>query len=176
MKISVMIGSLRSASYHRKIFDIYRELAKNIFNLHEIPTIDFPLYNADLDINTLCNIQSHAKTIRESSGILFFSPEYNYSIPGHLKNAIDWLSRIEPQPFDGKKASIIGGSPGVVGTARMQYDLRKVGVFLNMHFMNKPEIMISKMYEQFDEKMRLTNLQTIEFLENHINTFSEFIK
>ena len=74
----------------------------------------------------------------ESSRMLFFTPEYNYSIPGHLKSVIDGLSRVSPNPFNNKKAAIFGGSPGGMGTGRMQYDLRKGSVFLNLHFLNKP--------------------------------------
>lgn len=175
-KVSVFLGSLRKDSYHKKIFEVYQRLSENVFTFYEIPTMDFPLYNADLEASKPEIIETHAETIRTSAGILFFSPEYNYSIPGHLKNAIDWLSRVSKQPFDGKKAAIIGGSPGVVGTARMQYELRKVGVFLNITFINKPEVMISKMYDKFDDQQNLVDEQTKEFLQSHVHSFLKFIQ
>ena len=171
-----MVGSLRKDSYHRKIFEIYKKIADGIFTFHEIPTTDFPLYNADLEESKPKAIEEHAQAIRDSKGVLFISPEYNYSIPGHLKNAIDWLSRVSPQPFNGMKGAIVGGSPGAVGTARMQYELRKVAVFLNLQFMNKPEVMISKMYEKFDDQQTLTDKQTEEFLQKHISAFAEYLK
>lgn len=175
-KISVFVGSLRKESYHKKLFELYQPLFDNSFTFYEIPTTDFPLYNADLESSKNEIIQVHAEHIRSSSGIIFFSPEYNYSIPGHLKNAIDWLSRIPNQPFYGKKAAIIGGSPGAIGTARMQYDLRKIGVFLNITFMNSPEVMISKMYDKFDGQHNLTDQQTKDFLKAHAQAFFEFIQ
>lgn len=175
-KISVFVGSLRKDSYHKKLFELYQVLSEGVFTFYDVPTVDFPLYNTDLEASKPEIIQTHADNIRTSDGILFFSPEYNYSIPGHLKNAIDWLSRITNQPFDGKKAAIIGGSPGVVGTARMQYDLRKVGVFLNIVFMNRPEVMISSMYDKFDEQQHLKDEQTKAFLQTHVQSFFEFIQ
>jgi chromate reductase len=99
--------------------------------------------------------------------MLFFfsSPEYNYSIPGVLKNAIDWASRpYGDSAWDGKPAAIMGVSPGNIGTARMQYHLRQVMVFLNMFPLNRPEVMIGKAAEKFDENGNLTDEQTREFI------------
>lgn len=174
MKISVMIGSLRKDSYHRKLFETYQMLAGEAFEFYEIPTSDFPLYNSDLTAPAI--IAEHGTHLENSDAILFFSPEYNYSIPGHLKNAIDWLSRIESQPFNNKKAAIIGGSPGAIGSARMQYELRKVGVFLNLHFLNKPEIMLSSMFDKFDANGKLTDEATLAFLKKHQKALIEFIQ
>ena len=109
-------------------------------------------------------ITEHAAHLAESDAILFITPEYNYSVPGHLKNAIDWLSRDERQPFSGKKAAIIGGSPGNIGSARMQYDLRKIGVFLDLQFLNKPEVMISSMYNKFDDQLNLIDEGTLKLI------------
>lgn len=175
MNVTVMIGSLRKGSYHRKLYEVYQQLAKGVLTFTEISTADFPLYNGDLEASKPAIIETHADSIRAADGHLFITPEYNYSIPGHLKNAIDWLSRVDNQPFNGKKVGIIGGSPGAVGTARMQYDLRKVGVFLNLHFLNKPEVMVGKLFDKFNSEGELNDSGTREFLEKHLGAFVEFI-
>lgn len=176
MELGVMIGSLRKDSYNRKLFEYYQQLSAGVFSFYEVPTSDFQLYDSDLEGEKPQIINAHAERIRASAGVIFFSPEYNYSLPGHLKNALDWLSRVTNQPFEGKKAAIIGGSPGGIGTARMQYDLRKIGVFLNMNFLNRPEIMVSKVHEKFNEKHQLIDEQTIEIMKTHIKVFSDFLK
>jgi len=85
------------------------------------------------------------------------TPEYNFSVPGVLKNAIDWASRPPSPPLDSKPAAIMGASPGRLGTARAQYHLRQMGVFLNLHFVNRPEVMIAGAAKAFDESGRLTD-------------------
>ena len=141
MNITGIIGSLRNDSIHRQIFKHYREIAKEQFELVEGSIDGIPLYDGENMSNP--KVAELAERVIASDGVIFFSPEYNYSVPGALKNAIDWLSRLDPQPLAGKPATIIGASPGNVGTARMQYHLRQVGVFLDLNFMNKPEVMIA---------------------------------
>ena len=104
--------------------------------------------------------------------MIFFTPEYNYSIPGVLKNAIDWLSRNDLKPFNNKLAAVLGGSPGNIGTARMQYHLRQVGVFLNLNFLNKPEVMIGKVFSKVTDG-EITDKDTIDLLNRHIQQFAE---
>lgn len=176
MNIAVFVGSLRKDSYNRAIYEIYKKLAGNRLIFTEVKIDHFPHYNADLHQNGFPNeVLTANQIIKESKGILFFTPEYNYSLPGFLKNGIDWLSRLDPQPFDKKLAAIIGASPGKIGTARMQYDLRKTGVFLNLHFLNKPEIMISNVHELINKDGEITDESTIKFLEKHIDAFIKFI-
>lgn len=177
-KLAVFIGSLRKDSYNRKIYETYKELASNEFEFHEIEVAKLPHYDADLDQAGECKdiLESMDKAIRDASGVLFFSPEYNYSVPGFLKNGLDWISRLKDQPLAGKKAAIIGASPGKIGTARMQYHLRQIGVFLNLSFMNSPEVMVSQVHELFDQEGRLSDQKTEEFLKKHIQVFSEFIQ
>ncbi len=92
------------------------------------------------------------------------TPEYNYSIPGVLKNAIDWASRPPEQPFNDKPVAIMGVAGGLIGTARAQYQLRQMLVFLNAHPINKPEVMIGQAAQKFDEAGRLTDEPTREFV------------
>ena len=101
------------------------------------------------------------KRIREADAILFVTPEYNYSIPGVLKNAIDWASRpYGDSAWTDKPAAIMGASVGTLGTARAQYHLRQVFVFLNVHAINQPEVMIANAAQNFDAEGNLTNEST----------------
>ena len=171
MKITAIIGSLRQNSIHRGIFESYKELAKEFFTLEEGVIRNIPLYNEDDGDNDI--VHQLAEQIYHSDGVIFFSPEYNYSVPGVLKNAIDWLSRATPQPFSGKSASIIGASPGQIGTARMQYHLRQIGVYLNLHFLNKPEVMISGSNDKIKNGI-INDESTLSFLKHHAEEFHKF--
>ena len=171
MKITAIIGSLRQNSIHRVIFESYKELAKEFFTLEEGVIRNIPLYNEDDGDNDI--VHQLAEQIYHSDGVIFFSPEYNYSVPGVLKNAIDWLSRATPQPFSGKSASIIGASPGQIGTARMQYHLRQIGVYLNLHFLNKPEVMISGSNDKIKNGI-INDESTLSFLKHHAEEFHKF--
>jgi chromate reductase len=111
----------------------------------EAPIADIPLYNEELMSGEAfpAPVEKLRGALRAADAILFVSPEYNYSIPGTLKNAIDWASRGKDQPFSGKPAAIMGASPGRLGSARMQYHLRQTLVFLDCHPLNKPEVMVT---------------------------------
>lgn len=173
-KVVGLIGSLRKESINRVVFNEYRELSKAHFEMVEGEIKNIPLYNEDLD--SKCEpVSDLAQIINESDGVIFFSPEYNYSIPGVLKNALDWLSRDPSKPFDNKIAAIIGATPGGIGTARMQYHLRQVGVFLNINFLNKPEVMIGGANDKIKGGC-ITDQATKEFLMKHIKVFSETLK
>jgi len=119
-----------------------------IFDLEGIPG-----FNQDDEKNPPAKIAEFKARIREADAILFVTPEYNYSIPGVLKNAIDWASRpYGDSAWNGKPAAIMGASMGAIATARAQYDLRKMMVFLNMFPINQPEVMIGNAGEKFDEQ------------------------
>ncbi|BFM09582.1 NADPH-dependent FMN reductase [Halioxenophilus aromaticivorans] len=173
MKIAVVIGSLRKESVNRAVFEQYAEFNKDVFQFEEFAIGDMPLYNQDIQAPDF--IQQRAQAIADCDGVLIFSPEYNYSVPGVLKNALDWWSRAEPQPFAGKPTAIIGASPGAIGTARMQYHLRQVGVFLNMRLLNKPEVMIGGAYDKVIEG-KIVDDGTVEFLQTHAESFKQFIE
>jgi chromate reductase len=128
----------------------------------------FESFNQNVDANPPANVTAFKAVIRASDAIIFSSPEYNYSVPGFLKNAIDWASRpYGDSAWDGKPALIIGASPGTGGTMRMQYHLRQIMVFLNMHPLNKPEVMISNCAAKFTDG-KLTDEKTREFLRQAI--------
>jgi chromate reductase len=149
-------GSLRQASFNRAALQAAQErlpseAALEIFDLNGIPP-----FSEDDEATLPPRVVELKAKIREADAILIATPEYNYSIPGVLKNAIDWASRPHgDNAWDGKPVAIMGASVGATGTARAQYHLRQVFVFLNMYPLNKPEIMISTAAQRFDERGRL---------------------
>lgn len=158
-------GSLRAASFNKAALRAAGQLLPSGVRLIEADISELPLYNEDLRANGFPPaVERFRQQILEADAILFATPEYNYSIPGVLKNAIDWASRPPEQPFAGKPAAIMGASPGAIGTARAQYHLRQVGVFLDLKFINKPEVMIGTAMERFDAQGNLTHEPTREFI------------
>jgi chromate reductase len=137
-------GSLRKGSYNRSLLRAAVELAPpeveiDIFDLDGIPP-----YNQDLEQQLPAKVREFKKKIRDCDALLIVTPEYNYSMPGVLKNAIDWASRPHgDNSFEDKPVAIMGASMGMIGTARAQYHLRQSCVFLNMHPLNRPEVMVS---------------------------------
>src|ERR1019366_6581916 len=115
--------------------------------------------------------------IRAADAILLVTPEYNYSIPGVLKNAIDWASRpYGDNSWDGKPVAVMGASLGPLGTARAQYHLRQVFVFLNMHAVNKPEVMISGAAERFDDRGNLKDEKTGKLIRSLLESLVEWAR
>ena len=113
---------------------------------------DWPLYNADIQAKGFPDkVQAAQKAMIEADGLVLVSPEYNYGISGVLKNAIDWLSRMTPQPFAAKPIALFGASGGALGTARAQYQLRQTLVFLDGRPVNKPEVMIGQAQNRFTD-------------------------
>jgi len=171
MKVLGIIGSIREGSVHKMIFNSYKEICKDHFELVEGEIEDIPMYKGKDDEPSVLKL---AQQISDADAVMFFSPEYNYSVSGVLKNAIDCLSRVDSQPLYGKHAAIIGASPGNVGTARMQYHLRQIGVFLNLNFLNKPEVMIGKVMDKIEDG-KIIDKGTLDFLEKHAEKFKTFI-
>lgn len=177
IKILGIAGSLRKDSYNRGALRAAAELVPDGAEI-EIYDIDgFPGYDQDDDQDPPAKVTEFKTKIREADAILIASPEYNYSIPGVLKNAIDWASRpYGDSAWDGKPAAIMGASPGAIGTARMQYHLRQVMVFLNMFPINKPEVMIGKCAEKFDSEGNLTDEKTKEFIAKMLEALVDWTK
>ncbi len=165
VRILGISGSLRAASYNTGTLRAAVELCPDDAGI-EIYSIDrLPGFNQDMDEPPPQNVIEFKAKIREADAILFSSPEYNYSIPGVLKNAIDWASRpYTDNAWDGKPAAIMGASIGGIATARMQYHLRQVMVFLDMHPLNRPEVMIGHAADKFDTDGRLTDEKTREHI------------
>ena len=160
-------GSLRQQSYNTGLLHAASELLPagatlEIFHLGEIP-----LYDQDVqDQGYPPPVQAFRERIAAADALLIATPEYNYSIPGVLKNAIDWASRPGPNkelPLNDKPLAIMGASPGAYGTARAQYHLRQVAVYTNMHPINKPEVLVAQAHQKFTAG-RLTDVDTREFI------------
>jgi chromate reductase len=133
------------------------------------PIGGLPLYNDDEKEKAFPEaVLDLGRKVAAADALLIGSPEYNFSIPGVLKNAIDWLSRLPDQPFNDKPLGIMGAARGPVGTGRVQYHLRQVAVFVNMHPLNKPEVLISFAHEKFDDAGKLTDETTRGFIENQM--------
>ncbi|HEY3910302.1 MAG TPA: NADPH-dependent FMN reductase [Stellaceae bacterium] len=151
-------GSLRKGSYNMATLRTAIELKPPgmTIKVAEIGTI--PLYNEDVRAQGFPPpVEVLRQQIKAADAALFVTPEYNYSMPGVLKNAIDWASRPPDQPFAGKPVAIMGAGAGMAGTARAQYDLRRSCVFLDMHPVNKPEVLIGQAQTKFDASGRLTD-------------------
>src|SRR5215467_13979908 len=155
LNVVSICGSLRKGSFNAMVQRLLPSLAPDGMSIKPAPSFaDFPLYSADIqnttgfpaDVNTL------ADAISAADGVIFCTPEYNFSLPGGLKNAIDWVSRLPNQPFAGKPIAIQSASPGPLGGARVQYDLRRMMVFLDALTLNKPEVFIGSCASRFDEK------------------------
>lgn len=154
-------GSLRKGSYNRAALRAARQLVPSqasleIFELHGIPP-----YNQDEEQNPPAKVTELKARIRAADAILLVTPEYNYSVPGVLKNAIDWASRpYGDSAWGDKPVAIMGATIGTLGTARAQYHLRQMFVFLDVHTLNQPEVMIANAPQNFDAQGNLTNEQT----------------
>lgn len=158
MKFLGISGSLRAASFNTAALRAAIELAPEGIDVSIAPIDGIPLYNDDVrQAGFPPAVVALQDAIAAADAVLIATPEYNYSVPGVLKNAIDWVSRGNPQPFQRKPIGIIGVSPGAIGTARAQYDLRKMFVFLDGHVLNKPEVMISAAATRFDAAGHLTD-------------------
>lgn len=143
MNVVAFCGSLRKGSFNRMALHAFIERVPQGMKVEAIEFADWPIYDADLQAKGFpAAVEAAQRKILAGDGVVFASPEYNYSIPGGLKNAIDWLSRMTPQPFAGKPIALFGASGGPLGTGRMQYHLRQTMVFLDGRVVNKPEVMI----------------------------------
>src|SRR5437764_6317983 len=172
-------GSLRKGSYNRMVMNALQGYAPEGMRITEAPSYaEFPLYNADIQNSTgfPAPVQTMAEAIRAAEGVMFISPEYNYGIPGPLKNAIDWVSRVPNQPFVGKPIAIISAAAGILGGGRMQYDLRRCMIFVDALTMNKPEIFIGNVSQKIDEKTgQIKDEQAIGFIKQELAAFAKFI-
>jgi chromate reductase, NAD(P)H dehydrogenase (quinone) len=177
IRILGIAGSLRRDSYNRATLRAATELAPedasiDIFELDEIPG-----FNQDDEQNPPAKVVELKRRIREADAILFVTPEYNYSVPGVLKNAIDWASRpYGDSAWNGKPAAIMGASVGTIGTARAQYHLRQMMVFLNMFPVNQPEVMIGNASEQFDAQGNLTNDTAKQFIRQLLQNLVDWTR
>jgi chromate reductase, NAD(P)H dehydrogenase (quinone) len=165
IRILGIAGSLRKTSYNRFALHAAQELAPQDADIEIFELDGIPPYNQDEEHRPPPKVVELKKKIREADAVLFVTPEYNYSVPGVLKNAIDWASRpYGDSAWDDKPAAVMGASIGNIGTARAQYHLRQMFVFLNMHALARPEVMIGTAADKFNDRGELTDANTRRYI------------
>jgi chromate reductase len=176
-KIGYFVGSLATGSINRTLAKALIKLAPADLEFTEIPIKDLPLYSADYDADFPPAGRALKEAIEASDGILFVSPEYNRSIPGALKNAIDWASRPwGTNSFARKPTGIIGASPGSIGTAVMQSSMRSVLSFLDAPQLNAPEAYVSFKPGVFGDDGDVRDEGTAKFLRHYMEEYAAFVE
>ena len=156
IKVLGICGSLRKGSYNMAALRIAIAQKPSNMTIEVADISQIPPYNEDVRQQGFPpSVETLRRQIAAADALLFACPEYNYSMSGVLKNAIDWASRPPDQPFAGKPCAIIGAAAGMAGSARAQYDLRRSCVFLDMHPLNKPEVLIGQAQTKFDAEGNL---------------------
>jgi len=170
-------GSLRRASFNRALLRAAAELAPSALHIKVFELDDIPLYNEDIEAaGAPPSVVQLRDAIRKADGLLIATPEYNYGVPGVLKNTIDWLSRPpRDSALDGKVAAIIGASRGIAGTARGQLQLRQAFVFTNTYALLQPEVLVGQAHEKCGTDGRLTHQPTRDVLATFLQRFTELI-
>jgi chromate reductase, NAD(P)H dehydrogenase (quinone) len=176
VKILGIAGSLRKGSYNRALLNAAAELAQENFIIEIFDIANIPMFNEDLESEAPEIVVDFKKKIITADALLFSTPEYNYSIPGVLKNAIDWASRpASGSPLNRKPIAIMGGSGGMGGTIRSQLHLRQVALFTNMMDMKKPEILVTKIQDKFDKDLTLIDDALKMHLKKFLYSFEQWI-
>ena len=164
IKILGIAGSVRKASFNKSALRAAQKLVPDGASIEIFDIDGLPGFNQDEEKNPPAKVTELKAKIRAADAILLVTPEYNYSIPGVLKNAIDWASRpYGDSAWKGKPVAVMGASVGVIGTARAQYHLRQRFVFLDMDALNQPEVMINAS-KSFDDQGNLTDQQTKDLI------------
>jgi chromate reductase, NAD(P)H dehydrogenase (quinone) len=177
IKILGFAGSLRLGSYNKALLRAAVDLVPDDMHLEIFDLEGIPPFNQDTEQNMPDKVKEFKTKIREANGILIATPEYNYSIPGVLKNAIDWASRpYGDNPFDGKPIAIMSASVGMLGGARAQYHLRQMFVFLNMHPINRPEVIVPFAQDKFDANGKLLDDNTKKFLVQLLENLAKWTR
>ncbi|HWS87706.1 MAG TPA: NAD(P)H-dependent oxidoreductase [Pyrinomonadaceae bacterium] len=177
VRILGIAGSLRQKSYNRAALRAAAELAPEGATVELFELDGLPGFSEDDEQRPPEKVTELKRRVRESDAVLFVTPEYNYSIPGVLKNAIDWASRpYGDSAWAGKPAAVMGASVSAIGTARAQYHLRQVMVFLNMFPVNQPEVLIGNASERFDADGNLTDVETREHVRRLLQSLVDWTR
>ena len=175
-KVGYFVGSLAKGSINRLLAKALIRLAPPGLEFHEIEYKDLPLYSYDYDADYPAVAREYKAAIAKADAVLFVTPEYNRSIPGALKNAIDWASRPwGKNSFTRKPSAVIGTSPGAIGTAIAQQQLRSVLSFCNSPQMNSPEAYIQFKPGLINDQGEVTDDSTVEFLSRYMKELHAFI-
>jgi chromate reductase len=179
LHLVVMVGSLRKGSYNAAIARALPALAPDGMTISVLPSVgEFPPYNADVQAEGLPPVATRtADAIRVADGLIVVTPEYNHTIPGALKNAIDWISRLPNQPFAAKPVALQSASQGLWGGLRAQLALRHMFVYLDGRLLNKPEVIIPLVQNKVDPATgELTDPPTRGFIADQLRAFAAFIR
>jgi chromate reductase len=179
LDVVVICGSLRKASYNAALARALPALAPAGLTLRSAPPLDaIPHYNHDVqDAGFPPAVTDWANAIRDADGVIIVSPEYNWSIPGTLKNAIDWVSRMKDQPFQDKPVALQSAAGGLLGGSRMQYHLRQCLTSIEAVMLIRPEVFLPFAAKKFDEKtLALTDQPTIDMVKAQLAGFETFIR
>ncbi len=175
-QIAVVVGSLRKDSFNKKLAGALQKLFPADFSFTEVRIDDLPLYNQDDDGNPSAQVTRLKGEIAAAQGILFVTPEYNRSIPGVLKNAIDHASRPYGQSaWNGKPAGVMGASVGPIGTAMAQQHLRNMLAYLNMPTLGQPEAFIHNKAGLYDEAGNIGEA-SLKFLQGWVDAYVAWVK
>ena len=170
-------GSLRKESFNRSALRAAVTLIPQGARLDTFELDAIPPFNQDHEREPPHAVSAFKTAVKAADAILIVTPEYNYSVPGVLKNAIDWASRpYGDSAWDGKPVGVLGASVGMLGTARAQYHLRQMFVFLNMFPLNQPEVMIAQAAEKFDHEGNLKDQITTQKIRELLETLTEWTK
>jgi chromate reductase len=177
MKVLGFAGSLRKNSFNRALLRAAAELKPDGMDLEIFDLDGIPPFNQDLEMDPPEKVRAFKAAIRQADALLIATPEYNYSMPGVLKNALDAASRPPAEnPFSGKPLAIMGASIGMIATARAQYHLRQTCVILNMYPLNQPEVMVSFAEKKFDADGVLTDATTREKIGDLLRALTAWTK
>ena len=177
VKLLGLVGSLRKGSYNKALMRTAMQLLPEGVTMDVFDLAKIPPFNQDLERTPPEVVKQFKAKIRAADALFIASPEYNYSIPGVLKNAIDWASRPSSEnAFDGKPVAVMSASIGRLGGARMQYHLRQVFVFLNMYPINRPEFMLSNAENSFDDEGNLTDEGTRQRLKELLEALATWTR
>lgn len=176
LNIVGLCGSLRKASLNHSALRLAGELMPDGMKLDTLDWREVPVFDGDVFAQGLPPVVAALRErVRAADGVLIATPEYNYSVPGGLKNVLDWLSRGDDQPFAHKPVAILSASMGPLGGARVQYDLRKVMLFLNASVLVKPEVFIGVAHTKFDAQGQCTDETTKKFVGDQMTAFQRWI-
>jgi chromate reductase len=180
LDVLVICGSLRKGSYNAALARTLPKLAPPGLKLREAPSFaKLPIYNFD-DQNSTgfpADAAAWADAIRSADALIIVSPEYNWSIPGGLKNAIDWVSRMKEQPFKDKPVALQSAAAGILGGSRMQYHLRMSLTSVDALIFGRPEVIVTFAAQKFDEKtLELKDATTIDMIKQQLTGFEKFAR
>ena len=176
--MAAFAGSLRAGSYNRALLRAAIETAPEGMTIEIVDIAAIPLYDADLEAVGMPEpVAALKRAIAAADGLLIATPEYNHGVPGVTKNAIDWASRPPREsPLNRKPVGIVGASPGMVGTARGQSQLRQAFEFTNSYCMPQPQVLVARAHEKFDADGRLIDEKTREHLAKFLIAFADWIR